>query len=332
MGSVAERYQRFARVEAKGRSPVYEAFAMQVAQSPDIIRFLERLPLDRQQPNLLFAAIRLVAGIPPSTQELNAALREHADAIAEVMLTRTTQTNEPSRCATLLPALVQIEGPLALIEVGASAGLCLLPDAYGYDWGRQRLIPPDWAGATAPTFSCEASAGTPLPSRHPQVVWRAGIDLNPLDVSNDEDVAWLEHLVWPEHEGRLAGLRAAISVAQQILPRVEAGDLNHDLPELIAQAPSDAKVVIFHTAVLSYVSNQKDRDDFARMLVDAGVIWLSNEAPHVFPQFAQKAGPTKDDMFLLTANGQPIAWSGPHGQSLRWISQFSPGVMRRICV
>lgn len=323
MDVVAERYQRFARVEAKGRSPLYETFAKHVAQSPDILSFLTRLPRDRQQPNLLFAAIRHVAGSPPSAQDLNETLRDHADVIAEVMLTRTTQTNEPGRCATLLPALAQIEGPLALIEVGASAGLCLLPDAYGYDWGRQQLIPPDWAGETAPTFSCEASEGTPLPSCHPQVVWRAGIDLNPLDISNDEDVAWLEHLVWPEHESRLAGLRAAISVAQRSPPRVETGDLKHDLPELIAQAPSDATVVIFHTAVLSYVPNQKDRDDFARMLVDAGVIWLSNEAPHIFPQFAKKAGTANDDMFLLTANGQPIAWTGPHGQSVRWIAPTS---------
>lgn len=330
MDGVAERYRRFARIEARGRSPLYEAFAMHVAQSPEILRFLEGLPRDRQQPNLLFAAIRYVAGIPPSTQELKPALLEHADAIAEVMLTRTTQTNEPGRCATLLPALAEIEGPLALIEVGASAGLCLLPDAYGYDWGRQRLIPPAWAGKTAPTFPCVASEGTPLPSSHPKVVWRAGIDLNPLDVSNDEDVAWLEHLIWPEHEGRLAGLRAAISVARQNPPRVETGDLKNDLPELIAQAPSDAKVVIFHTAVLSYVSSQNDRDEFARMLVDAGVVWLSNEAPNVFPQFAKKVCMACDDMFLLAVNGQPVAWSGPHGQSVRWINQSDPSGLRRI--
>lgn len=320
MDGVAERYLQFAHVEAEGRSPLYEMFAKHVAASPDAQSFLIRLPCDRQQPNLLFAATRLVAGTPTSAWDFDRALREHGDAIAEVMLTRTTQTNEPGRCAALLPALAQIEGPLALIEVGASAGLCLLPDAYGYDWGRQQLKPPDWAGAIAPTFSCEASEATPLPPHRPEVVWRAGIDLNPLDVSDDDDVAWLEHLVWPEHTDRLAGLRAAILVARRNPPRVRAGDLKRDLPELIAETPSDATVVIFHTAVLSYVPNQRDRDDFARMLVDAGVVWLSNEAPHIFPQFAEKAGRVDDGMFLLAANGQPIAWSGPHGQAVRWIA------------
>ncbi len=320
---IAERYARFARVEARGRSPLYETLAKHVASSPDALSFLDRFPRDRQQPNLLFAATRLVAGTPASTREFDRSLRDNADAIAEIMLSRTTQTNEPGRCAALLPALTQIDGPLALIEVGASAGLCLLPDAYGYDWGRQQLAPPRWAGAIAPVFSCAASDATPLPSCHPRIVWRAGIDLNPLDVSDDADVAWLEHLVWPEHQARLAGLRAAIALSRQNPPRVETGDLKRDLPELIAQAPSDATLVVFHTAVLSYVANQTDRDDFADMMIKAGVVWLSNEAPHIFPQYAENVAPVDVGMFLLTKNGRPIAWTAPHGQTVHWIENPS---------
>ena len=40
-----------------------------------------------------------------------------------MILARRTQTNEPARCAVLLPALAQLPQPLALIEAGASAGL-----------------------------------------------------------------------------------------------------------------------------------------------------------------------------------------------------------------
>jgi hypothetical protein len=236
------------------------------------------------------------------------------------MLTRTTQTNEPGRCAALLPSLARIEGPLALIEVGASAGLCLLPDCYGYDWGRHRLVPPARFGATAPTFECEASENTPLPVRHPEIVWRAGLDLNPLDISNDDDLAWLETLVWPEHCERLARLRKAIRIAQSERPRVVAGDLRQDLSTLIAEAPRDATIVVFHTAVLSYVAEQSDRDAFAASMIDdTRVIWLSNEGPRIFPRFAAAAGPVKEGMFLLAVDGRPVAWTGPHGQEIRWI-------------
>ncbi|MCA0960562.1 DUF2332 domain-containing protein [Salipiger bermudensis] len=320
MDAIAERYQRFARAEAAGRSALYETMAKHVAESPDALTFLSRLPRDRQQPNLLFAALRLITGTPASVREFDHALEEHANAIAEVMLTRTTQTNEPGRCAALLPVLARIEGPLAVIEVGASAGLCLLPDAYGYDWGRQSLVPPDRSGSAAPVFQCHASEYTPLPVRHPEIVWRAGLDLTPLDVANEDDVAWLETLVWPEHYERLARLRKAVQTARTERPRVVAGDLRQDLQALIADAPGDATVVVFHTAVLSYVTDQGERDAFAaEMIDDARVTWLSNEGPRTFPQFAEAAGPVREDMFLLAVNGKPMAWTGPHGQEIRWI-------------
>ena len=253
-------------------------------------------------------------------RDFDATLNAWSDAIAAVMMTRTTQTNEPGRCAVLLPVLSQIPGPIALIEVGASAGLCLLPDAYGYAWGQHHLAPPA-RFAAAPTFACRASDKTPLPSRHPEIVWRVGLDLNPLDLRDAADVAWLENLVWPEHEVRLARLRAAIDIAREAPPRVEAGDLTQDLPALIAEAPTEATIVVFHTAVLAYVRDQADRDRFADLVQDTGAVWISNEGPRVFPQFAAHLRGRRDDMFLMARNGTPLAWTGPHGQAIDWIDR-----------
>lgn len=236
MEDIAERYRRFARLEAAGRSALYEQLALHVAASPDIRGFLSLMPADKRQPNLLFAAVRLVTGTPSSAADFENAVGNHVDAITAVMMTRTTQTNEPARCAALLPSLARLQGPLALIEVGASAGLCLLPDCYGYDWGRRRLVPPATFYDIAPTFNCRASEEVPLPQQHPEIVWRAGLDLNPLDVSNDDDMRWLETLVWPEHDDRLFRLQKAIRLARQNKPRVVVGDLRTSLQSLIDEA------------------------------------------------------------------------------------------------
>lgn len=221
--TLAEDYRRFAEQEAEEHCPLYARLARHVAASPALGAFLARLPTARRQPNLFFAAVRHVVGVPAGGVDLEAMVRANADAIARVMLSRTTQTNEAGRCATLLPALAGLDGPLALIEVGASAGLCLTPDHYGYDFGRHRIEPPEPSRRIAPILKCTASGTTPLPERLPHVVWRAGLDLAPLSVDRPDDVAWLRCLVWPGQQARLARLEAAIAVARTVRPRVEPG-------------------------------------------------------------------------------------------------------------
>jgi hypothetical protein len=71
-------------------------------------------------------------GLQPGYDAFRAAALDRRAEVATTMLARRTQTNEPARCATLLPALASLRQPLAVLEVGASAGLCLLPDRYGY--------------------------------------------------------------------------------------------------------------------------------------------------------------------------------------------------------
>ena len=106
---------------------------------------------------------------------------------------------------------------LALLEVGASAGLTLLPDRYSYDYAGHRVQGTD---PDAPVIACEPRGPVPLPGRVPEVTWRAGLDLNPLDVTSDDDMHWLECLIWPGEEGRLARLRAAIATARIAAPDV----------------------------------------------------------------------------------------------------------------
>src|SRR6185295_6488309 len=144
--------------------------ALAVAGSNDLLAFLATLPAERRQPNLFLAAVRHLCGVPQSASDLAQIVRDEGARIRQLMLARTTQTNEPARCAVLLPVLARLPQPLALLEVGASAGLCLLPDHYGYDWGHARLAP---ASPDAPVFRCTATGPAPLPAALPRIVWRA---------------------------------------------------------------------------------------------------------------------------------------------------------------
>ena len=318
LSAIARRYERFAATEARGSSPVYEALALAVAGSARLLAFLASLPAERRQPNLFLAAVRHAGGVPRDRTDMEEIVRAHAPRVAEVMLSRTTQTNEPARCAALLPVLARIGRPLALIEVGASAGLCLLPDRYGYAYGVYCIAPPS---PGAPIFQCAASATTPLPRALPEVAWRCGLDLDPLDVGSPADMAWLEMLVWPGQEHRARGLGAAIDIARADPPQVRRGDLLADLPAVAALAPKDIALVVYHTAVLGYVASQADRDAFAETVRRTGAVWISNEPPSVYPQLARAVPPRPGpDRFLLAVDGRPVAWTGPHGQSIDWFA------------
>lgn len=315
-------YSGFAGSQAlNGGSPTYQDWAGGVAADPEVCALLDTLPEPKRQPNLLFAAARLVGAPPGGWSGLRPWLVANWSDVEHVMRTRSTQTNEPRRCATLLPALAAIDGPLALIEVGASAGLCLTPDRYSYaytspDGARTRLDPA--GGPSEVVLPCAIDG--PVPTRMPQIVWRAGIDLNPLDVRDPADVAWLEALVWPEHADRVETLRAAVRVAAADPPRLVEGDLLDTLPGLVAEAPADATVVVLHSAVLYYLADT-DKAAFAATMSDLrrtrGAVWLSNEGWTVLPDVAALLPEGLSPQFILARDGEPVALTDPHGRSVR---------------
>jgi hypothetical protein len=317
--NIAKRYRLFAEREVRGRSPLYEMLATRIAGDEAVLSFLSALPEIKQQPNLLFGAIKYLFGAAPDWPQFQKLLTENADEIRDCMLAHSTQTNEAARCATLLPVLANLPQPLALLEVGASAGLCLQPDRYAYDYGDGRVLRPS-AHDDAPVLPCAVNAHTPIPARLPEIAWRAGLDLNPIDVQNRDQCAWLEALVWPEQHDRLARLRAAIAIARKDPPRLVRGNLLEDLATLAAQAPKDATLVIFHSAVLAYVWPQESRDKFARDTRAMNAVWISNETPQVFRWIAAKtsARPTLSS-FLLAVNGEPVAWTDHHGGFANWL-------------
>jgi hypothetical protein len=304
-----------AETELRGVSPTYERLCIAVADDAEIVTLLDTLPPVKRQPNLLLGAARML-NAPLDDATFRAWVVANWRELSEEMLARRTQTNEPGRLATLLPALAQLPEPLALVEVGASAGLCLFPDRYGY---RYEAEGGTVAIGAEPEFPCRVTGRAPLPTALPRVAWRAGLDLHPLDVTSAADVRWLQALVWPEQTERAARLAAAVDVVRPDPPRIVTGDLRFDLDALVAEVPADATVVVFHTAVLAYVA-AADRAAFANHMgagIDAGRWhWVSNEGPSVFGHTEHlqrhQAG------FVLSLDRRPLGYAGPHGSWLEW--------------
>jgi hypothetical protein len=310
------RYRLMAEREVRGISPSYERLCLGVASDDVLLGRLDELPTPKRQPNLLLGAVRFLGGPMASYEDFRDwALANWAE-LSATMLVRTTQTNEPRRCATLLPVLATLPQPLALLEVGPSAGLCLYPDRYAYRYAAadgEHVV-----GASPVELCCAVTGGVPLPERPPEVAWRAGLDLNPLDVHDDEDVRWLESLIWPEQSERFRILRGAVEIARAEPPHLVTGDLVRDLPGLAAQAPRHATLVVFHSAVLAYVE-PAGRRAFAAAVSRLDSCWLSNEAPGVVPGTAVDTGGAS--RFVLARNGLPLALTGPHGGCIDWLSR-----------
>jgi hypothetical protein len=101
---------------------------------------------------------------------------KHTDEIIRLVTTYGVQNNEVGRCADLLlvfDRVARLGGgkPLAMIELGPSAGLNMLWDRYGYDYGERGYV----GNRESPVqLHCEPRGDIlpPLPKTIPVVSWR----------------------------------------------------------------------------------------------------------------------------------------------------------------
>ena len=330
---VPVRYAEFAEFEVRGRTPVYLSWARGIADDPATCALIETLPRIKRQPALVFAAARHAGA--PETEDY-AGFRDfvhaHWPQIEQIALTHSTQTNEAKRCAVLLPFLSMLPEPLSLVEMGASAGLCLYPDRYAYrytlDDGTVRdLAPAPGLASTElppPVLGCDLRDGIPAPRTLPEVVHRGGVDLSPIDPSDPGSRAWLRSLIWPGQQSeRVPRLDAALDIAAADPPQLIAGDLVEQLEASVAACPDGSTPVVFHTAVLGYLEPPA-RAEFVRRVTalcrDAGAVWISVEGVTLLPEVAQQV-PEKirrhKGIFVVAVNGRPLATAHGHGDWVR---------------
>ena len=330
VSSTADRYERFAR-EAGPRSRTYAAWAATIAGDPELLALIDTLPVADRQPVLVLTAARFT-GLQPDG-DVRTWLTGEWDAVAAVARDRVTQTNDPRRTAPLIAALQQIEGPIALLEVGAAAGLGLLPERYSHVFvdamdTEHRLDPDD--GVSSLELRTVLGPGVPVPRRMPEIVWRAGLERSPLRLDRADDERWLRTLLWPEERERAAQLDAAIAIAREHPPHLVAGDAVDGLRSLAAEAPADVTLVVWSPAVLVYLP-PADRARFAALAESLPGVWLSLDGRRVLPEVGARADvvlPVHEalgdealcnDDFVLSRDGHPLAVVSPHGNRLeRW--------------
>jgi hypothetical protein len=343
--ALAPLFRRWSEVEAVANlSPLYEVLGHTVVDDTELLALAAEALPGQPPPNILFAAVHaLLAGSPDEplrefyatlggTRAANATAgvlfadfcRRRREDLLPLIRTRLTQTNEVRRSALLLPAFATVATesgrPLALFEVGPSARLNLNFDRYHYRYGLFET-----GSAQSPlTLDCQPRNEPPRASM-PPVASRLGIDINPLDVTNPEDVAWLRALLWPEHTDRLALLNAALEIARHAPPRLLQGDVNELLPPLVKEVPLDQAVCVFATFVLNQFPPAV-LQRFKQMLVE-----LSRQRPVClviisFAEFVETPADLGGDVkviLLRIENGagqwRTLAIANPHGRSMEWL-------------
>ena len=288
------------------------------------------LPQIKQQPNLVFAAARW-HGVPaPGPYAgLREALLGDDGTIRATILARATQTNEAGRLATLVPAFAALaQGSRWRCWRPGRAPGCASSPTGGATSGRR--IRRRWTlGPADPRLTCAVDGPVPFPDRLPEVAWRGGIDLNPLDVTDADHMAWLTNLVWPEHDARRRRLRQAIAIAAADPPPIVRGDLLEVLPEQVARAAEHGPVVVFHSAVIAYLDGEQ-RARFQEMMTglvaDGACHWVSNEGPKVLPEVYRTGPAMPEDVtrLVLGVDGRAVAWTDGHGRAMTWLGLLRP--------
>jgi hypothetical protein len=339
---VARRFEIFASEECREYgAPLYERLALGVAGDAGLLALAAETLPSQPAPNLLFGAVQLLLlqgaehplarYYPALGGDARAAgdafplfrafCLEHAEAIRRLVASRIVQTNIVERSLCLWPAFGLVAGraggrPLALIEVGASAGLNLYWDQFGYAYGERRA-----GNRESPVqLACveRGDCRVPLPEQTPAVSWRVALDLRPLDVCDPESVLWLRALTWPDHPVRAANLERAIELTRRDPPRIHAGDALELLPALLPEAPAGAQLCVYHTMVLHQFSRE-GRRQFAALLREAGARR---------PIYEVALGPRHDDQIPLLqlvehsggeSNAITLARFHAHGAWIEWV-------------
>lgn len=338
---VADRFKRFAASECRGSSRLYAFLAEQVAHDEELLQLAAHARQDQPIPNLFFGAIHhlLLQGTshelrnyypsisihPLDAEAAFPAFKDfclqHQSEIGKLLRTRLVQTNEVRRCAYLYPAFCyiyeKVQRPLALIEIGTSAGLQLLWDRYGYKYDSSEKAYGDPTSTLIIRSELQGDRSPSLLSQSPPVAAIIGVDLHVVNLLDPEDYRWLRSLIWPEHAERRLMFDQAVQCLKENPAQLIEGDGVKLLPELAANMPQDAALCIFHT----HVANQIPQEGKAALLEQIDRLGAQRDVFHLYNNISDTGRLLLDYYIGGNAFHETLAEIDGHGHWFRWLGE-----------
>ncbi|WP_053219291.1 DUF2332 domain-containing protein [Virgibacillus senegalensis] len=274
-------FLRFSVQECKESSGLYECLAKEIAGDEELLQLCEHARVGQPVPNLLLGAVhyllpkgdhplqRFYASLTSNPDRPENAFpyfkdfcQSHLNEIRRLLASKLVQTNEVGRCAYLYPAFCymyeQTKRPLALVELGSSAGLQLIWDKYAYRY-QNGLIHGNQDSPLILTSEVKTEQPPALMKSSPPVTARIGLDLHINNLEKSEDYHWLKALIWPEHHVRRDAFEKASALFKEEASNIQLVEGNgvELLEETVKSLPSDSTVCVFHTHVANQIPEKE---------------------------------------------------------------------------
>ena len=334
---LSEKFVSFAEKECKGSSLLYEYLSREISCDDELLDICEQARDGQPIPNLFLGAVHflLLKGYDHPLKEYYPSIvsnpkpyqesfitfkefcRENKNEIVLIIKTRLVQTNEVRRCTYLYPIFCavfeKVKKPLALIEIGTSAGLQLLVDKYSYSYEGNEIYGAD--NSKLLLTGKIKGENTPILSKTPPpIAKRIGIDLNTIDLHDGDQRLWLKSLIWPEHKERLVMLENAASYIKEYPVHLVEGDGIGLLPNYVESISQDYVICIFHT----HVANQMTLEMKKNLLNVVESIGKERDVFHIYNNI-QDRYLHLDSFFNGEESNHTIAETDGHGRWFKWL-------------